>query len=425
MPFDKLLWARESFECSMRIDHQATQHFQLLKRPSYSFYFFGQLISMTGTFMQAVVQGWLVYRISGSSEWLGLIAFLTQFPAFLLSPIAGVVADQVDKRKLLIAMMALSAIQALLLGVLTVNGQVTLWQIGILSILLGILNAFEMTARHSLSLDFVGRAFLPSAIALNALLINGSRIIGPLLAATLIERLGEGWCFLLNSASYSFVILSLLSSQIKSQKSGESFQIWEPLRAGVLYVKGVRAFYFPLAFSALLGFIGSPYVVLLPLIAKDMLLGNAQTLGYLTAAHSVGALIGALFSVDLKPKTEIKPLLIQRLIGIGICHFLLGVSSNTWISAAALAGCGFYVIGAYPMINNFLQFKADEKMRGRVLSLYTMTFLATLPLGGLSGGFLAKELGGPTTLYLMGIFSVTVGVWLILRYRKSTNFAGS
>jgi MFS family permease len=406
----------------MRFDHPAAQHFQLLKKPSYSFYFVGQLISMTGTFMQAVVQGWLVYRISGSSEWLGLIAFLTQFPAFLLSPIAGVVADQVDKRKLLIAMMSLSAVQALTLGLLTLQGQVTLWQIGALSVLLGFLNAFEMTARHSLSLDFVGRAFLPSAIALNALLINGSRIIGPLLAAALINQLGEGWCFLLNSASYSFVILSLLSSEIKSHKSQTSFQIWEPLRAGVQYVKSIKAFHFPLAFSALLGFIGSPYVVLLPLIAKDMLSGTAQTLGYLTAAHSVGALIGALFSVDLKPKTEIKPLLIQRLIGIGICHFLLGVSTNTWISAAALAGCGFYVIGAYPMINNFLQFKSDERMRGRVLSLYTMTFLATLPLGGLTGGFLADKISGSHTLYVIGAFSMIVGVGLILRYRKSTNF---
>jgi len=406
----------------MRFDHPAAQHFQLLKKPSYSFYFFGQLISMTGTFMQAVVQGWLVYRISGSSEWLGLIAFLTQFPAFLLSPIAGVVADQVDKRKLLIAMMALSAVQALALGLLTLGGQVTLWQIGALSVVLGVLNAFEMTARHSLSLDFVGRDFLPSAIALNSLLINGSRIIGPLLAASLIDQLGEGWCFLLNSASYSFVILSLLSSEIKSHKSQTSFQIWEPLRAGVHYVKSIKAFHFPLAFSALLGFIGAPYVVLLPLIAKDILSGTAQTLGYLTAAHSVGALIGAFFSVDLKPKTEIKPLLIQRLIGIGLCHFLLGVSTNTWISAAALAGCGFYVIGAYPMINNFLQFKSDERMRGRVLSLYTMTFLATLPLGGLTGGFLADKISGSHTLYAIGSFSMIVGVGLILRYRKSTNF---
>lgn len=406
----------------MRFDHPAAQHFQLLKKPSYSFYFFGQLISMTGTFMQAVVQGWLVYRISGSSEWLGLIAFLTQFPAFLLSPIAGVVADQVNKRKLLILMMALSAIQALALGLLTLGGQVTLWQIGALSVVLGVLNAFEMTARHSLSLDFVGREFLPSAIALNSLLINGSRIIGPLLAASLIDLVGEGWCFMINSASYGFVIFSLLSSQIKSHTRHESFQIWEPLRAGLQYVKSVKAFHFPLAFSALLGFIGSPYVVLLPLIAKDMLSGTAQTLGYLTAAHSVGALIGAFFSVDLKPRTEIKAFLIQRLLGIGLCHFLLGVSTNPWLSSAALAGCGFYVIGSYPMINNFLQFKSDERMRGRVLSLYTMTFLATLPLGGICGGFFAQKLSGPTTLYGVGIFSITIGVWLILRYRKSTNF---
>lgn len=397
---------------------QSLTHFKLLKRKTYAFYFFGQLISMSGTFMQGVVQSWLVYRLSESTLWLGLIAFLTQFPSFITSPFAGVIADQRDRRKILIGVQIVSLIQAGALAFLTLYGVVNLWQIAILASILGITNAFDMTTRHSFAIEMVGKKDLPSAIAMNSFVINSSKIIGPGVAGFLIGMLGEGWCFAFNSVSYIAVIYSLLQFKSSHQPSSRRLVIFSSLKEGLSYVRRMPALHFPLLFAAFLGFVSAPYTVLLPAFARDILKGGAANLGWLTAFHSAGALIGAVLSVDPVPRLDVRKTLVNRLLCFSFCLFVFAFSENLLISAVSILGCGFFVIGCYPLINNALQFLVADHMRSRVLSLYTMSFLGTLPMGGIVSGILAERWGGPNVLFIFAVICVLTGIYLSVRLSR-------
>jgi len=393
-------------------------HFKILKSRTYLLYFIGQLISMSGSFMQAVVQSWLVYKISDSSLWLGIIAFLTQFPSFLSSPFAGVLADQRDKRNILIGVQIVGMIQAGLLAILTLQGSIQIWQIASLAAILGITNAFDMTTRHSFAIEMVGKRDLPSAIALNSLIINSSKIVGPALAGLLIGLIGEGWCFALNSISYIAVILSLLQFKKSTRAFSRRLVIFSSLKEGILYVKRMPALHFPLAFATFLGFVGAPYIVLLPVYAKDILKGGAENLGWLTAFHSVGALVGAFLSVDPIPKVDVRKTLTNRLLAFSVCMIVFGLSTNLVLSSIAIMGCGYFIIGCYPLINNSLQFLVADEMRSRVLSIYTMTFLGTLPLGGLLAGSLAQNWGATVVLSLFSALCLVVGLRLSFQIRS-------
>lgn len=388
------------------------EHFKLLKRRTYAVYFVGQLLSMSGTFMQRVAQSWLVYRISESSLWLGLIAFMSQFPSFLISPIAGVVADHFDRRKILIAVQIFALIQAGLLAALTLMGVVEIWHIVVLACALGLTDAFERTARHSFSVEMVGKRDLPSATALNSFIINTSKIVGPSVGGLLIGLFGEGWCFAINSASYLAVLYSLIQFSSAPRPHERRLDIFKSLKDGMNYVRRIPALHFPLLFAAFLGVVEAPSVVLLPVYAKDILHGDSMTLGWLSAFYSLGALLGAISAVDPVPKIDVRASLIRRMLLFAICVLVFALSRSFWLSAITMAGCGFFMIGCYPMINNAIQFIVADQMRSRVLALYTMTFLGTLPISGLIAGSLAERFGAQTVLVGSTVLCGLVGVSL-------------
>jgi MFS family permease len=257
--------------------------FRALQSRNYRLFFGGELISMMGSWMQSIVQAWLVYRLSHSALWLGLIAFCTQFTAFLVSPYAGVLADHVDRRKLLIGVEIAGMIQALLLSALFFSGKIELWHIAALSIVLGVCNSFEIITRHSFAVDLVGKADLPSAISLNSIVINGSRIAGPALAGILIGLLNEGWCFMLNALSYLAVLYSLLAMELTpSQKVRNASKIpfTSHFAAAVRYLRGMPAITRLMILSSFISFLGFPTGNLMPVFAKDVLHGSASTLAH-------------------------------------------------------------------------------------------------------------------------------------------------
>jgi len=394
-------------------------HFQLLRQRTYSIYFAGQLISMTGTFMQATVQAWLVYRLSGSAAWLGIIAFLTYLPAFILSPIAGVLVDHYDRRLLLIATQVIALLQAALLGFLALTNQVEVWHIAALATLNGMINAFELVSRHSFAVQMVGKEDLPSAIALNAFIINAAKIIGPSLGGILVAYLNEGTCFLINSASYIAVIYSLCLFSSQHEVKKEQIQILKNLAEGVRYVLRHQKLHFPLVFAAFIGVVSAPYVTLLPVFAKDVLSGDARSLGFLTGMHALGALIGALTSIGRGRLSEIRPLLIGRLILVGLGLSIYALSNHLWISGVAIAVVGYFLISSYPLINTYLQDQVDDRMRGRVISLYSMTFLGTIPFGGIISGWIAEWMSAQKFLLWNAILIGIVGIILSIRlWRK-------
>lgn len=394
----------------------ALQHFALLRNKDYSGYFIGQMFSMTGTFMQQVVLGWLIYRLSGSAFWLGLITFLTHFPAFVASPFAGVAADLKSRRDLLILTQVVSMAQAATLSILTLTHQIELWHIATLAAVLGVANSFELTARHAFAVEMVGKRDLASAIALNSILINSCKIIGPALGGLLIYVIGEGWCFAMNAVSYLAVILSLTKFR-SIHPERRQVMIFTSLREGWTYIRRMPSLHFPLYFALLLGFIGAPYITLLPIYVKECLRSGSGTLGWLTAFHAAGALLGTFHVLDGRSISNIRSILCRRIIVFGVLLMILSLLSERSIAAMILAGCGFFFVSCYPLINAFLQQIVSDQMRGRVLSIYTMTFLGTSPLGGILAGSLASRYGTRESLFGFGVLGLLASSFLLLRDR--------
>ena len=368
---------------------------------------------MVGTWMQGMVQAWLVYRLSHSASWLGFISFSTQLPAFLMSPVAGVLADRGDRRKILIWVQVVAMTQALLLATLVFAGKIELWHVAVLSVVLGLANAFELTTRHAIAGDLVGKADLHSAIACNSIIINGSRILGPALAGVLIAPLGEGWCFLLNGLSYLAVIYGLWIIHLEQHKHfAGSRNPLAQIRGGIQYVQNsprIRRF---LAASTFMSFFGFGYAVLMPVFAKDILHGDARVLGWLTGAAGAGAILGALGLSQAADPEQTERRVYRNLLLIGASLILLGVSRNLALSLGATFGVGFFLMGTFPSLNTAIQQMVDDSVRGRVLSLYTMSFLGAVPLGNLLAGGLADRIGASWVEIASGSVFLIAGVAL-------------
>ncbi|OFZ54507.1 MAG: hypothetical protein A2428_15415 [Bdellovibrionales bacterium RIFOXYC1_FULL_54_43] len=399
--------------------------FQALKNRNYRLYFSGQLVSMIGTWMQSTVLSWLVYRLSHSATWLGIIAFSTQLPAFLASPMAGLVADRKDRRTVLLWVEIIAIIQAFMLAALFFSGKIALWHIAALSIVLGIINAFEMTTRHAFAVDLVGKTDLPSALAFNSVTINGSRMVGPAIAGLLIAPIGEGWCFVLNGLSYLAVILGLLLMKLEKRvalpflATNPFSQIWDAFQ----YTRQVPRIARLILLSAFISFFGAPYVVLLPVFAKEALQGDALTLGWLTGTSGLGAICGAFeFASRSESPEAMERKFPIRLILVGLSLATLGASSQLWLSLLATFGIGFFMMAIFPSINTTIQQIVDDSYRGRVVSLYTMSFLGTMPLGGLLAGWLADRTSALAVELSFGAIFLIVGITLHLT--RNCNYRG-
>jgi len=383
--------------------------------PNYRRYFVGQAASISGSWVQSTVQAWLVYRMSHSGAWLGIISFCNQIPAFLLSPIGGVLADYMDRRRILLWTSWIGMAQAFLLAFLVFTHTVQLWHIAVLSVILGLVTAFEMTARHAFAFDMVGKEHLPSAIACNSLIINASRVIGPALAGIMIAFMSEGWCFLLNGLSYLAVIGGLMLIKIarpEEQPRRSGSHLFE-IREALAYVRRNRLISRLLVASTFMSFFGLAFAVLLPIFAKEQLQGNASTLAWLTGGIGVGAITGALGGLsDRQFVDTIERRLPLAFVLLGASVILLSWSQDLAISLFAAFWFGLFLMGTFPALNSAIQQNVVDSIRGRVLSLYTMSFLGAAPLGGLLAGWASDHIGAGRVGIINGLVFILSGAVL-------------
>jgi MFS family permease len=396
---------------------KGSMRFQLLLRAlhsrNYRLFFAGQSISLVGTWMQQVAMSWLVYRLTGSAFLLGVVGFVGQIPTFLLAPVAGVLADRWDKRRLLISTQACSMIQAAALAFSVLAGTIQVWQIVTLSLILGIINTFDIPARQSFIVDMVdNREDLGNAIALNSSMFNAARLIGPSIAGLLIAAVGEGVCFVLNALSYLAVIVALVAMRIKPGKPERARRhILHELREGVSYAFGFSPIRSILILISLVSLMGMPYTILMPVFARDILHGGAHTFGFLMAASGCGALASTVYLASRKNVLGLGKIIViaTSLFGTGIIGF--SFSGSLFLSLLFLCLTGFGGMALIASSNTILQTIVDDDKRGRVMSLFTMAFIGMAPFGSLIAGTLANTIGARNTLLIGGVSCLAGGAF--------------
>lgn len=370
--------------------------------------------------MTRLATTWLVYRLTHSAMWLGVVGFAGQIVTFLVAPFAGVLIERVDRRRLLVWTQVAAAIQSLALAALTLARVITLPEILGLAALQGLINAFDMPGRQSFLIQMVeDKQDLGNAIAINSSMANGGRLIGPAIAGVVIAIVGEGMCFLIDGLSYIPVIASLLAMRITAEKMMRpAVGMWEGLREGWNYVSTFRPVRSVLLLFALMAFVGFPYTVLLPLIAAQVLHGGAATLGWLTAASGIGALASGL-SLTLRKTVVGLTRMLQiaaTLLGMGLV--LLGFSHTLWISLAVLLVVGFGMMQGPSISNTIIQTLTTEDKRVRVMSYYTAAFFGMTPFGSLLAGTLAEHFGPLHTLMMAGACCLAGALWFTMELPK-------
>ena len=379
--------------------------FRSLRHRNYQLFFFGQGVSLVGTWMQRVALGWLVYRVTNSALLLGLVSFSNQLPTFLIAPFAGVLADRMDRRRLLIATQALAMVQAFVLAALTLLGQITIWHIIVLGAVLGVVNGLDMPIRQSFVVDMVERREdLPNAIALNSFLVNGAGLVGPSFAGIIVYYLGEGMCFLINAISFAAVLAALVAMRVQpSARAAADKHILIHLKEGLTYALGSPPIRAILVSLTLVSLVGLPYRVLMPIFARDILGGGSRTYGFLLAATGVGALGGAVFLASRQSVRGFHRLspLATTLFGLTLVAFAF--SRNLGLSLTFLLVGGFGRMVQLASSNTLLQTIVEDDKRGRVMSLYTISVPGMAPFGSLLAGGLANWLGAPWTVFLGGL----------------------
>jgi MFS family permease len=377
--------------------------FAALSVPNYRRYYGGQAISLIGTWMQMTAQAWLVLSLTHSSTTLGVIVALQTLPVLILGPYGGVVADRVDKRRLSVALQAAMGVQALILGVLTVTGEVQVWQIGVLAALLGFNNAFENPARQSFMLEMVGPEHLRNAVSLNSVLANTARMIGPAVAGILIATVGEGVCFLVNAASFVAVIASLVTLDLtKLNPTPPTPRARGQLREGLSYVRHTPELAVPLLMMAAVGCLTYEFQVSLPVMASRGLHVGSTGFGFMTGAMGFGAVLGGLL-VAARGKIGVRPLVVSA-AGFGVTMSLAALAPSLPVELLALMFVGWASISFMSMGNSTLQLTAEPNMRGRVMSLWFVSFQGSTPIGGPIVGWLMAVAGARAGL---GIGAIT------------------
>jgi MFS family permease len=371
---------------------------------NYRLFFAGQSISLIGTWMQRVAMNWLVYRLTGSAFLLGVVNFTGQVPTLLFAPFAGVIADNYDRHRLLVATQVLAMVQAAVIAALVLMDVIVVWHLVLLSVFLGIVNAFDTPIRQSLVVEMIEkREDLGNAIALNSSMVNAARLVGPSIAGILIATVGEGMCFLLNALSYVAVIAALTAMTIVHKSiRPKHLHIWQAWREGLRYALDSLPIRSVLLLLAVVSFMGMPYATLLPIFAQEILHGGPQTLGFLMAAAGVGALTGAVFLASRRALIGLESVLVgaAALFGMGLIGFSL--SRVLWVSLVLMVVSGFGMMVHMAAGNTLIQTLVDDDKRGRVMSLHSMALRGTVPLGSFFAGSIASYVGAPATLLFGG-----------------------
>jgi MFS family permease len=389
--------------------------FRALRHRNYQFFFIGQLISLSGTWMQSVAQAWLIYRLTDSAVLLGLVGFAGQIPVFLVAPFGGALADRANRHRILVTTQCIAMILAFILAALTLTGQIQIWHVFAIAAALGIVNAFDIPTRQAFVSDMVGKEDLINAIALNSSMFNGARIVGPAIAGLLVASVGEGWCFFINAASYIAVIIGLLLMRVEIKRRPQTNSVFAGIVEGFRYVGGTSPVRALMLLLGLISLMGMPYAVLMPIFADKILNGGASGLGILMGASGIGALTAAL---TLATRKGIKGL--GRWVAIssgcfGASIILFSFSRSFWLSALLLIPVGFSMMIQMASSNTLVQSLVPDNLRGRVMAVYSMMFMGMAPFGALLAGSLAERLGAPMTVAIGGAVCILGSIGFSLR----------
>jgi len=387
--------------------------FRAFKYRNYQLFFAGQTVSLVGTWVQQVAMLWLVYTLTHSSALLGVMSLISTFPAFIISPLAGVWLDQWNRRKVLVATQSLAAVQALILWLLFFTHTLQVWHILLLSFGLGVVNAFDMPGRQAFLIQMVEhREDLGNAIALNSSQFNVARLVGPVIGAALMGWVGPGMCFLINGLSFIAVIGALLAMKVPQHTPpAKGKNIFQDLREGWRFVARFVPISSLLILLSMVSFTGGMLMVLLPAYAHDFFKGQVQTYGILSAAIGVGSLIGAVMLTMRKDVKGFATLAFYTAAIGGVSLLLMALTHHLVIACLLLAINGFGAMVNMAATNTLVQSLVHEDVRGRVMSFYTMSFLGTYPIGSFLGGALADPFGLQLVIGFSGAISILAAMW--------------
>jgi MFS family permease len=385
-----------------------------LKYRNYRLFFGGQIVSLTGTWITTTATSWLVYRITGSALLLGVVGFASQFPAFLLTPFAGIFVDRWNRHRLLVATQTLSMLTSFALAVLTLTGTITIPSLLIVSVAQGLVNAFDMPTRQAFVVTLIeDKNDLGNAIALNSSMFNAARLLGPTVAGAIIAASNEGWCYLIDGFSYLAVLAALLAMRVPAmaKRSGAAVSPLEQFKEGWSYAYNHRAIRSIITLIALVCLLGFPYVVLMPIFAAGILHGGPHTLGFLMTASGCGALLGALYLAGRRSIAGLGQLIpaAGTLFGLGLMAFAF--SRVLWLSILLMVVTGFGSMVQIASSNTLLQTIVEDNKRGRVMSFFLMAYFGTTPFGSLIAGSLSDRYGAPVTLAFGGACCVAGAIW--------------
>lgn len=372
----------------------------------------GQSLSLIGTWMTQVATSWLIYRSTNSAWLLGFVGFSGQIPAFFMAPFAGVWVDRWNRHRILKITQTLSMIESFALAAVVLTGHASVWNIVGLTMFQGVVNAVDMPARQVFLVEMVeDRADLANAIALNSSMVNGARLIGPSIAGIIIGVAGEAYCFLIDGFSYLAVIASLLLMTVRLNPQPASKNVLHELKDGLKYVAEFTPIRSILLLLMCVSLVGMPYSVLLPIFASDVLHGGPHTLGFLTGAAGLGALISAITLAARKTIVGLGRVIAITAFTFGAGLVVLGLSHWLWLSLPLMLVTGFAMMQQMSASNTIMQTIVEENKRGRVMSFYTMAFIGVAPFGSLVAGLAASKVGAPHTVMLGGALCMIVAFW--------------
>jgi MFS family permease len=386
--------------------------FRSFRNRNYCLYFGGQSVSQIGTWMQRTGVSWVIYTMTHSAFMLGITLFATQFPSFLLSLYGGIISDRYDRYKIMLVTQAAAMIQAVLLAVLMLTNHYAVWSILTLSVILGVINAFDMPARQPLVHEIIrNESDLPNALALNSSMTNLARVIGPAMSGIILEKLGAGICFSLNALSFVAVITSLLlmklppAAQHPAQK-----KIVAELKDGFVYIRHTPIIGMTLLMLSCVSLLVLPYNTLLPVFAKVVFKGDATTFGYINSFIGLGALGGAFFLASLKPGVDLKIVLLINTFILGFSLMFFSHISYFPLAMLFATTCGFGMMAQTTVGNTIVQIHAAPNMRGRVMSFFALAFFGMLPLGSLAVGGISQKIGAPNMLLCQGAIAIIIAI---------------
>jgi MFS family permease len=394
--------------------------FRAFSSRNYRLYFSGQSVSLVGTWMQRTAVYWVVYAQTHSAFMLGVAVFAAQFPSFLFSPLGGVISDRYNRYRVLLITQAASLIQATLLTILVMFTHYTVGEILVFSVLLGMINAFDVPARQSMVNEMVdNKEDLSNAIALNSSMVNLARLVGPAISGIVLEKFGAGTCFLINALSFITVIVSLLFMrfpeyipQLRTKKVLKEF------KEGWKYLKSTPSIGFVILLLACVSLLVLPFITLLPVYAKVIFKGDASTFGYLNSAIGLGAIGGTIFLASLKAGVDLKKILFINLLIFGAGLILFSHMNNLPIALFFIVLVGFGMMAQTTVSNTIIQTSVSKEMRGRVISYFAMAFFGMQPLGGLLIGTISQYIGAPDAILAEGIAAIVIAILFLPFLRK-------